>query len=135
MIDATDNALQFLLESDPLLTSAAAADDAPASDGPAGYIGSKRTLVNWIWRHTPDEVLSVLDAFSGSAVVVYMYKKQGLRVVANDRLRFAYHIARSITENGSVTLTDRDITLPSMSTHQTLHPFRRALATQSALFW
>lgn len=41
------------------------------------YIGSKQKLVDWIWRNTPDGVSSVLDAFSGSAVVAYMYKSSG----------------------------------------------------------
>ncbi len=38
------------------------------------FIGSKQKLVDWIWVHTPDGVKSVLDAFSGSAVVGYMFK-------------------------------------------------------------
>ncbi len=33
------------------------------------YIGSKQKLVDWIWKHTPEGVESVIDAFSGSAVV------------------------------------------------------------------
>ena len=65
------------------------------------YIGSKQKLVDWIWKHTPDGVSSVLDAFSGSAVVAYMYKTKGLAVVANDRLRFCHHAARAIIENRS----------------------------------
>ena len=52
------------------------------------YIGSKQKLVEWIWKHTPEKVGSVLDAFSGSAVVAYMYKTKGLKVLANDRLRY-----------------------------------------------
>jgi len=73
------------------------------------YIGSKQKLVDWIWLHTPDGVTSMLDAFSGSAVVGYMYKTKGLRVIANDRLRYCHHIARAIIENNSVTLTDDEI--------------------------
>ena len=73
------------------------------------YIGSKQKLVDWIWVHTPDGVKSVLDAFSGSAVVGYMYKTKGLRVFANDRLRYCYHIARVIIKNNSVTLSDDEI--------------------------
>jgi len=73
------------------------------------YIGSKQKLVDWIWVHTPDGVKSVLDAFSGSAVVGYMFKTKGLQVVANDRLRYCWHIARAIIENNSVTLTDDEI--------------------------
>jgi len=48
----------------------------------ATYIGSKQKLVDWIWRNTPDGVKSAFDAFCGSAVVGYMFKTKGLRVVA-----------------------------------------------------
>ncbi len=42
-----------------------------------------------------------MDAFSGSAVVAYMYKTKGLKVIANDRLRYCYHIARTIIDNNN----------------------------------
>jgi len=58
------------------------------------YIGSKQKLADWIWAQTPDGVESVLDAFSGSAIVGYMYKTKGLKVFANDRLRYCFHLAR-----------------------------------------
>jgi len=74
------------------------------------FIGSKQDLTDWIWRNTPEGVKSVLDAFSGSAVVGYMYKQKGLRVICNDRLRYCYHIARAIVENQKVTLTEDDLT-------------------------
>ena len=73
------------------------------------FIGSKQKLTDWIWLNTPDGVKSVLDAFSGSAVVGYMYKQKGLRVVCNDRLRYCYHIARAIVENQKVTLSEEDL--------------------------
>jgi len=73
------------------------------------YIGSKQKLVEWIWQHTPDGIGSVLDAFSGSAVVAYMYKTHGLRVVANDRLRYAYHAARAIVENDGTRISSEEL--------------------------
>ena len=51
----------------------------------------------------------MLDAFSGSAVVGYMYKAKGLRVFANDRLHYCYHIATAIIENNSVTVSDEEL--------------------------
>ncbi|NQS97387.1 MAG: hypothetical protein HQ591_02940 [candidate division Zixibacteria bacterium] len=36
------------------------------------FIGSKQKLTDWIWVSTPEGVKSVLDAFSGSAVVGYI---------------------------------------------------------------
>ena len=47
--------------------------------------------------------------FSGSAVVGYVYKTKGLRVFANDRLRYCYHIARAIIENNSVTVSEEEL--------------------------
>lgn len=73
------------------------------------YLGSKQKLVDWIWHNTPDGVSSVLDAFSGSAVVAYMYKSKGLRVFSNDRLRYSHHAARAIIENSSTRLSEREI--------------------------
>jgi len=109
MFDTSDNTLHFLLEGDALLAMAASDQKDAAPDYVTSYIGSKRKLVDWIWQHTPEGVGSVLDAFSGSAVVAYMFKKQGLRVVANDRLTFSWHVARAIIENDSVTLSDDEI--------------------------
>jgi Adenine-specific DNA methylase len=51
----------------------------------------------------------VLDAFSGSAVVAYMYKTKGLQVIANDRLRYCHHAAKAIIENNSVRLSEDEI--------------------------
>jgi len=119
---ATDmDRLGFLLEADADLLLAGldaeaaqrvAAEQAEGEERPkyvATYIGSKQKLVDWIWRSTPEGVKSVLDAFCGSAVVAYMYKTKGLRVVANDRLRYAYHTARAIIENRSVRVTDGEL--------------------------
>ena len=120
---ATDrDRLAFLLETDAALdldfdTLEAQAKEAVTDEvSPAkrpkyitNYIGSKQKLVDWIWKHTPEGVGSVLDAFSGSAVVAYMYKTKGLRVLANDRLRYCYHAARAIVENRNVRLTDEEL--------------------------
>jgi len=109
MFETDDTSLQFLLEGDAALAAVVAEAKDAAPDYVTSYIGSKRKLVDWIWKHTPDGVNSVLDAFCGSAVVSYMYKKQGLRVVANDRLRFAWHVARAIIENDTSTLSADEI--------------------------
>lgn len=72
------------------------------------YHGSKRRLVSWILAHTPD-CESVLDAFSGSGVVAYAYKRQGKRVIANDLLTSSYYFAKATVENNKVTLESEDI--------------------------
>ena len=115
--------LAFLLEAEaglyPMpLSVLGIADDADgqsqadAEDHPkyrTNYIGSKQKLVDWIWSHTPEGVGSVLDAFSGSSVVGYLYKTKGLAVHANDRLRYCHHIGRAIIENNGTTLNDEEI--------------------------
>lgn len=116
--------LSFLLETeaefqfDQDLLSAQAADDSKIPDELTSekkpkyitnYIGSKQKLIDWIWKNTPDEVESVFDAFSGSAVVAYMYKSKGLQVFANDRLKYSYHAARALIENSSTKLSNDDI--------------------------
>ncbi len=118
---ATDrDRLAYLLETDAALDldfealealAGEAADEEPAQRPSyiTNYIGSKQKLVDWIWKHTPDGVSSVLDAFSGSAVVAYMYKSKGLAVVANDRLRYCHHAARAIIENRSIRLSEEDL--------------------------
>lgn len=118
---ATDNdRLAFLLETDAsrhlerLLAQAAelVTEELPEDKRPkyiTNYIGSKQKLVDWIWKHTPDGVDSVIDAFSGSGVVAYMYKTKGLRVLANDRLRYSYHAARAIVENSSVRISEDEL--------------------------
>ncbi len=111
--------LAFLLETDAALdldfdaleAQAKASGEEPAQRPSyiTNYIGSKQKLVDWIWKHTPDGVSSVLDAFSGSAVVAYMYKTRGLAVTANDRLRYCHHVARAIIENRSVRVSEEDL--------------------------
>ncbi|MCL5105428.1 MAG: DNA adenine methylase, partial [Armatimonadetes bacterium] len=115
---ATDlDRLAFLLETDAschledLVAQGAelVTEELPPDQRPkyiTNYIGSKQKLLDWIWRHTPEGVESVLDAFSGSGVVAYMYKTKGLRVIANDRLRYSYHAARAIVENSNVRVTE-----------------------------
>ncbi len=122
-IFATDfERLAFLLETDAALNldfealeaqaREVSQDELPPGKRPkyiTNYIGSKQKLVDWIWKHTPEGVESALDAFSGSAVVAYMYKTKGLRVISNDRLRYCFHAARAIIENKKVRLSDEDL--------------------------
>lgn len=109
--------LRFLLEAEadwrrPRMLSAVGADETPGTGARpkyvTNYIGSKQKLIDWIWEETPEGVTSVLDGFSGSAVVSYMYKGKGLQVIANDRLRYCYHAARAIIENDEETIVPDD---------------------------
>ncbi len=106
------NKVAFLLETEAALGNAQLmqiAVEEPAPEPPryrTNYIGSKQRLIDWLWSQTPTGTKVVFDAFSGSAAVAYMFKSKGLKVIANDRLRIGYHMARAIVENQRETLSD-----------------------------
>jgi len=115
-IFATDlEKLSFLLETDAALAidpDQPGGSDAEEEKHPkyiTNYIGSKQKLADWIWSNTHDTVSSVFDAFSGSAVVAYMYKSKGMHVFTNDRLHYCHHTAKAIIENSSILLSETDI--------------------------
>ena len=69
------------------------------------YMGSKRKLLAPIWKLSKQvEPKTVLDLFSGSGVVSYMFKCQGLKVVSNDYMAMAATYTKALVENNSVTL-------------------------------
>lgn len=73
------------------------------------YMGSKYRVLPFILDTLKDiQYESVLDAFSGSTCVSYMFKQQGKRVVSNDFMQFTYHFANALIENNNVVLTDDD---------------------------
>ncbi len=72
------------------------------------YLGSKQKLAGWIIKHSP-KCDSVFDAFSGSGVVAYSFKKTGKRVICNDFLTSSYYYAKAFIENNKITLNDEDI--------------------------
>jgi adenine-specific DNA-methyltransferase len=72
------------------------------------YLGSKQKLVSWIIQHSP-KCDSVFDAFSGSGVVAYNFKKTGMQVICNDFLTSSYYYAKAFVENNKVTLTNVEV--------------------------
>lgn len=76
------------------------------------YMGNKYRLLPWIHEVLADlEFETVLDAFSGSGCVAYLFKAMGKQVVANDFLSFAAKIAEASVENSSSTLSSADVDL------------------------
>ncbi len=74
------------------------------------YMGSKNKLLQQIWGIASQfDFDSVLDLFSGSGVVSYMFKAQGKKVVSNDYMSFSSLYTKAMVENNTVTLTDKDI--------------------------
>ena len=76
------------------------------------YMGSKHKVLESIWRAASwFEFESVLDLFSGSGVVSYMFKAQGKAVLSNDYMAFSAVFTQALIENNTVTLSVEDTAL------------------------
>lgn len=73
------------------------------------YLGAKFIHRGWIARHIPEDVNTVLDAFSGSQSIAYTLKQLGKNVVTNDFLTFNHFIGKALIENRKYTLDQRDV--------------------------
>lgn len=69
------------------------------------YMGSKQKLLQHISESVKDlEFDSVIDLFSGSGIVGYMFKAQGKKVVSNDHMYMSQTFAKALIENNGVIL-------------------------------
>ena len=72
---------------------------------PTRFMGSKRKLLNNIWNVAQDfHFDSVLDMFSGSGIVSYMFKAEGKKVISNDYMTMSSTFSKAMRENNTVTL-------------------------------
>lgn len=69
------------------------------------YIGNKKKIVDWIVQLIPNDVISVVDGFSGGGSVAYSLKLSGYKVIANDMLYSSYEINKALVENDDITLS------------------------------
>lgn len=77
------------------------------------YMGSKTKLLSEIWAVADQfDFANVLDLFSGSGIVSYMFKSKGKNVFANDYMAFSANITQALVENSDQTLpTERALNL------------------------
>ncbi len=101
--------LSLTADHDPDLLEALAAPKDYDAVRVTAFMGNKYFILDFLWKQTPKDAKSVLDAFSGGANVGYFYKKKGLRVVSNDKLHYPHHIARALIENNKTTMSEEDI--------------------------
>lgn len=74
------------------------------------YMGSKQSLLNQIANAVaPFEFDTVLDLFSGSGVVSYLFKALGKTVIANDYMVMNTTIANALISNSTQKLSNDDI--------------------------
>ena len=72
---------------------------------PTRFMGSKRKLLSEIWSVASQfKAKTVVDLFSGSGIVGYMFKAQGKAVVSNDYMAMSAVFTKAMVENNSVTL-------------------------------
>ena len=69
------------------------------------YMGSKSKLLPQIWAVASQfDFDTVVDLFSGSGIVGYMFKTQGKTVISNDYMAMSATFTKAMVENNSVVL-------------------------------
>lgn len=72
---------------------------------PTRFMGSKSKLLSEIWSVSSQfNVNTVIDLFSGSGIVGYMFKAQGKSVISNDYMVMSATFTKAMVENNTVTL-------------------------------
>lgn len=72
---------------------------------PTRFMGSKSKLLSEIWSVASTfDVETVVDLFSGSGIVGYMFKTQGKSVISNDYMAMSATFTKAMVENNTVTL-------------------------------
>ncbi len=72
---------------------------------PTRFMGSKNKLLEQIWAVASQFSFdTVVDLFSGSGVVGYMFKAQGKSVVSNDYMAMSAAFSKAMIENNQVVL-------------------------------
>lgn len=73
------------------------------------FMGSKNKLLTQIWGVASQfEYEDVVDLFSGSGVVGYMFKAHGKAVVSNDYMTMSSTFAKAMIENKDVMLSEQE---------------------------
>lgn len=73
---------------------------------PTRFMGSKSKLLTEIMAVADNfEYSSVLDLFSGSGIVGYMFKTLGKKVISNDYMAMSATFTKAMVENNRVTLS------------------------------
>ena len=69
------------------------------------FMGSKSKLLSEIWSVASQFNLNtVVDLFSGSGIVGYMFKAQGKSVISNDYMAMSATFTKAMVENSTITL-------------------------------
>ncbi len=73
-------------------------------------MGNKHRLLPWLYEiFSSLKFDSVLDGFSGSGSVSYLFKQMGKTVITNDFLQYPYHLANGLIANPGIKISDDDL--------------------------
>lgn len=87
------------------------------------FMGSKNKLLTEIWAVASQfDFESVLDLFSGSGIVGYMFKSHGKTVISNDYMAMSAIFAKAMIENNEITLS-KDEALALLESRQPVDYF------------
>ena len=76
---------------------------------PTRFMGSKRKLLSNIWNAAEQfHYDTVLDLFSGSGIVSYLFKANNKTVLSNDYMHMSYCFTKALIENNDVLLTKHE---------------------------
>lgn len=76
---------------------------------PTRFMGSKQKLLTELWDVASRfDFNSVVDLFSGSGIVSYMFKAQGKQVISNDYMAMSATFTKAMVENQNTTLPLRE---------------------------
>lgn len=76
---------------------------------PTRFMGSKQKLLTELWDVASRfDFNSVVDLFSGSGIVSYMFKAQGKQVISNDYMAMSATFTKAMVENQNITLPLRE---------------------------
>ena len=71
------------------------------------YMGSKRKLLPYILGIVEQfNATTLVDLFSGSGIVSYLFKTLGKQVITNDYMNMSHTFTKAMVENNHVTLSD-----------------------------
>ncbi len=72
---------------------------------PTRFMGSKQKLLQEVWSIAAQfDAEKIIDLFSGSGIVSYMFKAQGKSVLSNDYMAMAATFSKAMVENSTTTL-------------------------------
>ncbi|MDR0948733.1 MAG: Dam family site-specific DNA-(adenine-N6)-methyltransferase [Lachnospiraceae bacterium] len=76
---------------------------------PTRFMGSKSKLLSPIWSIASQfKFETMVDLFSGSGIVGYMFKAQGKTVISNDYMAMSATFAKAMIENSTVILPSQE---------------------------